>query len=217
METFILGIGNKGVCLLRGIVLGTASKRKMLAAREDLAIRLLEVADRKNVKLFGMLNETLEMVLKTEDMGLSLDRVVNEYGVVKAAKDAGFVLAVEGLWYEVVDKLFKTEKDWMVKKWYESGQWYGKYYSAKLPQNPLKAFKDDFCSFTWNVSEFAITENKDMSEVVVNCIAPKFSAAQTALFSAFLEGAINVFGFETSKIGVSKGIIQLSFGKMKRA
>ena len=189
----------------------------MLAAREDLANRLLEVADRKNVKLFGLLNETLEMVLKTEDMGLSLEDVVQQYGVVKAAKDAGFVLAVESLWYDVVDKFFKTDKDWMVKRWYESGHWYGKYYSAKLPQDPLKAFKEDVFSFTWNVSEFTIKENKDRSEVVVNCIAPKFSISQTTLFSAFLEGALNAFGYEVSKRGVSKGIIQLSFGKVKSA
>ena len=89
----------------------------------------------------------------------------------------------------------------MVKKWYDSGQWYGKYYSAKLPQNPLKAFKEDYCSFIWNVTEFTITESKSMNKVIVNCIAPKFSNPQSVLISAFLEGVLNAFGFKISKRG----------------
>lgn len=196
-------------------MLGIASKRKMLAAREDLANRIVEIADRKNVTLFGMLNDTLELVLKAEEKEISLEEAVNQYGMVKVAREAGFVPVVESLWYDTLDKLFKMDKDWMMKKWHESGQWYGKYYSTKVPQYPLKAFKEDISSLTWNVSEFSVTENKDSSEVVVNCIAPRFLLSQTTLFSAFLEGALEAFGYDVSRRNVSKGILQISFSIVK--
>jgi len=188
----------------------------MLAGREDLVNKVLEIASRKNVKLYGMINDTLDLVIRADDMGLSLEEVVNQYGIVKAAKDAGFVPVVESLFYDIIEKLFERSKSWVTKKWYESGQWYGKYYSVKLPQDPVKAFKEDICSFTWNVSEFSIAESEeDRGELVVRCVSPRFPFSYTILFSVFLEGALNMFGYECVKKGVSKGIIRLWFKKVE--
>ena len=189
--------------------------RKMLAAREDLANKLLEIADRKKVKLFVMLNDTLESALKAEEMGISLADAVSQYGIVKTARETGFVPVVESLWYETLDKLFKMDRDWMMRKWYDSGQWYGKYYSTKVPNHPLKVFKEEISLLTWNISEFSITENKDGGGVVVSCIAPKFLLSQTTLLAAFLEGAFKAFNYELSKKEVSKGIMELSFSRVK--
>ncbi len=187
----------------------------MLAAREDLANKVLEIANRKNVKLFGLVNDTLELVIRADKMGLSLEEVVAQYGIVKAAKDAGFVPVAEALLYDVVEKVFQRGKRWATKKWYETGQWYGKYYSVKLPQEPIKAFKEDLFSFTWNVSEFGIVESEDKGEVVVRCASSNFSLTYTTLFSVFLEGAMNIFGYECVKRDVSKGIIGLRFKRVE--
>jgi hypothetical protein len=189
-------------------------KRKMLAAREDLVNRVLKIASRKNVKLYGMINDTLELVIRADDMGLSLEEVVDQYGIVKAAKDAGFVPVAESLLYDIVEKVFQRNRRWVTKRWYEAGQWYGKYYSVRLPQDPVKAFKEDICSFTWNASEFSIVESEDRGEVVVRCVSPRFPLSYTTLFSVFLEGALNMFGYECVKRGVSKGIIRLRFRKV---
>ena len=82
----------------------------MLAAREDLVNKVLEIASRKNVKLYGMINDTLELVIRADDMGLSLEEVVDQYGIVKAAKDAGFVPVVETLLYDIVEEVFQRNK-----------------------------------------------------------------------------------------------------------
>ena len=190
-------------------------KRKMLAAREDLVNKVLEIAGRKNVKLYGMINDMLELVIRAEDMGLSLEETVSQYGIVKAAKDAGFVPVVESLWYDVIEKVFRTDRSWMTKKWYETGQWYGKYYSSKLPQDPLAAFKQDLSSLTWNVSEFSIVEDED-GEILVRCVSPRFPLSYTTLFSGFLEGVLNTFGYDCEKKGISKGIIRMVFKKGRR-
>lgn len=190
-------------------------KRKMLAAREDLVNKVLEIAGRRNVKLYGMINDLLELVIRAESMGLSLEEVVDQYGTIKAAKSAGFVPVVESLWYDVIKRLFRRSKKWMIKRWYESGQWYGKYYSVRNPQDPLMAFKNDMGSLTWNVSEFSIVEDEGKDRVIVRCVSPRFPLSYVNLFSAFLEGALNAFGYECTKSGVSKGIIRLSFTKVK--
>lgn len=182
----------------------------MLAAREDLVNRLLDVAGRKNVKLFAMINDILELVLRADEMGISLEETVNEYGFVKAAKDAGFVPAVESLWYDVIEKFFKLDKDWLINKWYKSGKWYGKYYSVKLPADPLNAFKKEIGFLTWDASEFDIVENED-GKMEVRCVNPRFSMSYSTLFSKFLEGALNAFGYECIETAVTRGLIHLLF------
>jgi len=183
----------------------------MLAAREDLVNQLLDIAKRKNVKLYGMVNDALEWIIKAEDMGLSPEEVVGLSEIVKTAKDAGFIPVVESLWYDVVGKIFRVDRSWAMKKWYECGQWYGKYYSVKFPQDPLSAFKRDICSLVWNVSEFNILEKEDGNEVLVRCVSPKSPLSYLTLFSAFLEGIFDLLGYKCTKKDVSKGIIRLVF------
>ncbi len=51
--------------------------------------------------------------------GLSLKDIVDQYEAIKMAKEAGFVLAVENLWYDVVNRAYERESDKMLKKWYD--------------------------------------------------------------------------------------------------
>jgi len=185
----------------------------MLAAREDLVNKLLKIAGRKNVKLFGMINDTLELVLKAEGMSLSLEEAVNEYGIVKAAKDAGFVPAVESLWYDVVEKVFRTDKDWMIKKWYESGQWFGKYLLARFhDRNQVEAFGRLLEVGRWDLKEVHVTEGGGV--VKVRCVSPLLPIENTVLLLKFIEGVMDSLGYKAIKEDCLKGIILLEFERM---
>jgi len=184
-------------------------KRKVLAAREDLVNQILEIAEYKNLTIFGMVNDALKQIIRAEEIGLSLKDIVDQYEAIKMAKEAGFILTVENLWYDVVNRAYQRESDKMLKKWYDAGQWYGKYYTVKSQQDPIKAFKRDADMSIWDVSELNIIDNGD--DVLVRCISPRFPLSYTKLFSFFLEGAFNVFGYECIERDVSKGVIRLSF------
>ena len=47
----------------------------------------------------------------------------------------------------------------------------------------------------------------------MRCVSPRFPLSYTTLFSVFLEGALNTFGYECVNRAVSKGIIRLRFRK----
>jgi len=185
-------------------------KRKVLAAREDLVDQILEIAKQKNLTVFGITNDALKQVIRAEEMGLTLRDVVDHYEAIKTAREAGFILAIESLWYDVVNRAYQREGDRMLKKWYEAGQWYGKYYMVKN-QHPIKAFKKDVYMSIWDVSELSVTDVGD--NVLVRCISPRFPLSYTRLFSSFLEGVFNVFGYKCVERDISKGVIRLSFKK----
>jgi hypothetical protein len=185
-------------------------KRKMLAAREDLVDRVSEIADRRGFTLFGMINDMLELVVRAEDMGLSLREIVDRYEVVRAAKEAGFILGLESLWYDVVEEAYRRDEDRVMKRWFEAGVWCAKCYLVKGIEDPLAAFNRDMQAFTWNASEFSIVKREE-DEALVRCISPRFPHSYTTLFSAFLEGALNTFGYKCVERDVARGVIQLRF------
>jgi hypothetical protein len=182
-------------------------RRKMLAAREDLVEQISNIANRRGFTLFNMVNDLLELAIKVEGMGLSLRDVVDEYGLVKAAKDMGFVLGLENLWYEMVELAYSKAKSKALKSWFEAGVWLAKRYVTSELDDPFKAFKRDLEAFTWSVPEPFI--EKVGNKVLVRLISPRFTESYTLLFAAFLEGALETFGYKSAGKEVSRGRIRL--------
>lgn len=189
-------------------------KRKMLAAREDLVNQVSEVANRGGFTLFGVANEALEQIVKLDKSGLRLSDVVGGYEVLKAARDAGFVLVPEGLLYDAMDKAYREGKTWMMKKWVESGEWCGKYYSMKESEDKLQRLFEDLRGFFWNAKDFELSRKGD-NAVSVRCASPRFPESYTAFLGSFLEGVLGVLGYKCVQRDVVKGFLELKFETIK--
>jgi len=182
-------------------------KRKTFVAREDLIKRLSEVAKQRGFSLYDTVNEVFEVTLQAEGMGVNLRRVVEERGFVKAAKEAGFMLGLESLWYETAELAYEKAKGKALKSWFEAGVWLAKRYVTGETENPFAAFKRDLEAFTWNAHEFTI--EKMEKEVSVRIISPRFPESYTFLLVSFLEGALETFGYKVANKEIGRGTIRL--------
>ena len=189
-------------------------KRKTFAAREDLIERASKVAKQRGYSLYGFINEMLQLTLQADEMGISLRSLIDERGLLKAAKEAGFVLGLESLWYEMADIAGKNAKRRSLKCWVEAGAWLAKRYVSDGIKDPFSAFKRDFEAFTWNISELDIEEEN--GEVSIRIISPRFSESYTFLLAAFLESALKAFGYTRFNKDVSRGTIRLKAHRKKR-
>ncbi len=50
----------------------STSRRKMLAAQEDIANRIVDLAQRKDMTVYQTVNDILEQALRVEELGMSL-------------------------------------------------------------------------------------------------------------------------------------------------
>jgi hypothetical protein len=181
-------------------------KRKMLAARLDLADKISIIAAHRGT-LYDYVNDILEQAIRAEDLGLTLKDVLDDRWMIKTARDAGFIVIPEKVIYDLTETAYKRlDKEKMTGLWYETGQWYGRYYED------LKKFESSVKRYFWDVSEFKISE--EGRNAVLTCLSSKFSATYTELFSKFLEGALNALGYSLDQGEVSKGIINLRFVKL---
>ena len=182
-------------------------KRKTLVAREDLVDRLSEVAKQRGYSLYAMVNEVLELAVKAEETGVDLKRVVEERDILEAAREAGFILGLESLWYEMAELAYEKARSRALKSWFEAGVWLAKRYATGEVEDAFAAFKKDLEAFTWNAPEFAV--EKAEGKVSVRVISPRFTESYTLLFTSFLEGALETLGYKIASKEVSRGAIRL--------
>jgi hypothetical protein len=182
-------------------------KRKTFVARQDLLNRLGEVAKERGSSLYELVNETFELVIASQNLGLNLKKVVDSRKRLEDARALGFILGLESLWYEMADLAYEKARRQALKSWFDAGVWFATRYVTGDVESPLLAFKNDLAGLTWNVPEFALetTSNK----VSVRVTSPRFTESYTILFAAFLEGAMKAFGYRVDSKDVSRGVIRL--------
>jgi hypothetical protein len=188
-----------------------SGRRKMLAAREDLADKLGKMASSKGFTLFGMVNNLLELAVTVEAMGGSLEEAVDNYKIIKAVRNASFILVLESLLYDTVEIAYQKATDKTLKTWFDAGVWVGRQYISRGVEDPFTAVKRDLKAFSWNVPEF--TMEKTDKEVSIRVLSPRFSESYTLLFTRFLEGILEAFGYGVTYKEVGRGNIRLEAAK----
>ncbi len=181
----------------------------MLAAREDLVARTSEIASRKGLTLYGLVNEALDSIIKMEDRGVTSRKIMEEYQTLEAARTAGFALCPENLWYEMVEEACQNGKERVAERWFEAGARCAKLYAVRDTKDPLSGLTRDIRTFASNPIGFDVQRQQGDGEIVVRCLSPKFSESYATLFSRFLEGVFTTLGYRLVERDVAKGAVQL--------
>lgn len=192
---------------MAGGLLKDRAKRRTFAAREDLVRRIGEIAQERGYSLYDMVNEIFELAIKAEETGVGLREAMEGWLAMNKAKKAGFVLGLERLWYDMADLAYSSVRSKALGSWFEAGVWLAKRYVTSDLDDPFKAFKRDLEAFTWSVPEPFM--EKVGEKVLVRLISPRFTESYTLLFAAFLEGALETFGYKSAGKEVSRGRIRL--------
>ena len=186
--------------------------RKFLAAKEELVKKLRNLAKNKNITLYGLTNQILEQALHANDLGEELPEIIENYRVIKMAKENRSVLIPERVWHIVLEKAFEHAGDSLKEVFYDSGQWYGKYFSTLHSKaNYLREIKSFLGAMFWNVSNLDLIEESD--KIILKLIEPNFALPHTQLLSTMLEGIMHSIGYATQERNVTKGLVLLTFTK----
>jgi len=185
-------------------------EKKLLAVQGDLAQKIIEIANRKGMTVYNLTNDVLEQAVKADSMNWSIEGIVERFSLLEIERDSGAVFATMDSLSYMIERLYHEEKDALLEKWYESGQWFGKYLQIKFNNGePLDMLEKLLGACSPKSSEIRIA--RDGNKLSVNRLSPNDSIEYTESFSRFLEGLIHSFGYETKKNDVSKGLITLEF------
>jgi hypothetical protein len=182
-------------------------KRKSFAAREDLLANMNKVAKENEFSLYGYVNEVFESSLRANKLGANIRTLLDSRELLKDAKENGYTLGLESLWYEMSDIAYNKAKKKTIQTWFDAGVWLAKRYITGGTENPFEVFKNDLKDFTWNIPELEVNKNED--KLSIRIVSPRIPESYTFLFAAFLEGALETFDYKIDNKEVSRGIIIL--------
>jgi hypothetical protein len=183
----------------------------MLAAEEEIANKIVDLAKRKDLTVYQTVNDLLTQVLRVEEMGITLKEVVDERWMLERAREIGLTFTMEHLLYQIADKAFTQDPEEAKDLWTDIGQWYGQYFQTKS-ENPVQAFTEALDLLTYGISDLSIEKGKG-NDIQLSCIGERYTPGYTELFSTFIENAFKVFGYHLNGKETSKGIIRLKFRK----
>jgi hypothetical protein len=191
-----------------------AKDKKLILAPSDLVSKVMEISNREGKTLFNFVAEALEQTLRAAEMNRTIKEIVDFYRAMETQKSSGAVIVpIEAFTY-LINKLYLTDRKNLLKKWYESGEWYGKYLLAKFHDgDPVEGFRDLLSVSQWDVNEVSFT--KDNDNVRIKCVSPLLPLENTELLMKFTEGVMHSFGYEVENEDYARGMILLTFGKSK--
>jgi hypothetical protein len=166
-----------------------------------------KVAKESDLSLYGFVNEVFESALRANELGVNLRTLIDSRELLKDARENGYTLGLESLWYEMADLAYAKAKEKSLQAWFDAGVWLAKRYVTGETNDPFEAFKTDLKDFTWNVPELDMKKTAD--KVSVRIVSPRLPESYTLLFTSFLEGALETFGYKIDSKEVSRGIICL--------
>jgi len=184
-----------------------SGRRKMLAARDDLADKAGKIAQRRGFTLFAMINDLLELAIKVDNLGISLEEAVSAYELAREIKDAGFTLVLETLLYDTARFAYEKKSAEVLKTWFDAGAWVAQRYLARGIKDPLEAYEKELKVLGWNIPDFTL--ERSGKNVSVRILSPRFSESYTILFNRYLEGILTGAGYDITFNEVGRGNIRM--------
>lgn len=186
--------------------------KRLILVRNDLLQEIIKITAREGKTVFAFTNDVFEQALKAYQMQTNPAEILQFYILMKLEKDRGVCIIPIDLLNYMMQKLYKTEKEDLLQKWYDSGLWYGKYLSVKFEtENWLQIFERQMKKSAWNITDFSIAKRE--KSIHMRCICPYFTKESTEAFMKFLEGIMHSSNYKTLKNECLKGMILLQFKK----
>ena len=181
----------------------------MLAADEDIANKIVEIAKKRGSTVYGTLNEILQQALRADGMGLNLNYVIENREKMEKAKGMGFTFTIEKLLYEMVGLAHDKAGEELAEIWLETGKWYGRYFADK-GGDPIDSFREAMELLSLG-NPVTSVEKKNGGRLVVSCVGELYTDGFTEMHGLFIRGVLETFGWEHVETENNKGMIRLTF------
>lgn len=192
---------------------GVAKGKRLIMVPSDLVARLMEISNVEGKVFYGFVSEILGEALRAHELGHSLKEIVDFFELMETHKASGAVMTpLETLTY-LIAEVYESNRESLLEKGFESGEWYGKYLLARFPErDPVGVFVKLLEVGHWDLKEVRVVENGD--SVRFRCVSPLLPLENTELVLKFIEGVMRSFGYRATFEDHLKGIIVLEFKKI---
>ena len=181
--------------------------RKTFAARADLLEKLSELAERRGLTLYALVNRLFQLEIEVSGRGVDLRRVVEEWKEWVRVKNSGFMPVPAILWGDLVKEVYeKSGEEWLVVRCREVGDWLVKKL-ASSGVNPLQELEYLVRLLTSNSPELTFEARSENVRVWV--MNPRLTKPQAVVLASIIEGALTTLGYVRLVKEVDEGFLRV--------
>jgi len=192
--------------------------RTNIAVDEETADLLADEATKENKSLYALTNEALAAVLKICKYGGSPKEVYSSWRWSRILKDTDAIPLPGDLMERLMKKVFLTDKDWLLKEWFDEGKRVGSY---------LLMYAEDFRVLASRVDEIQgfipvkrveidLKDEGAKTIIVVRVIGAGNSPESTRCTEQFLHGILSAYPNKITNSRVSEGMIEVRAEEERR-
>ena len=195
-----------------------AMARTNIAVEEETADLLADEATRENKSLYAITNEALTAVLTICKYGGAPDEVYPSWRWSRILKDTDAIPLPGGLMEKLMKKAYTTDKDWLLKEWFDEGKRVGSYLHMYAPDFQTLASRVGELEGLLPVKRVEIDKKDEqgVATISVRIIGAGFSRESTSCTEQFLLGILAAYPFKITENRVTDGMIEVTAVEEKR-
>lgn len=182
--------------------------KRLVYVPEDLIEDVLEISRGRGETIGKFVEEAVRLAVKVSSVGLSPEKAAKELEVLQVQKVLGGAFVPQDVLDYVMENAYNTERDMLLKKWFEGGVLHGRYLKERF-SDPVEALRCFLEATRWDLNE--VDAMRDGGTVRLRCVSTALSMASTELLCRFLEGVLKGLGCELQAAECLKGMVVLSF------
>ncbi|MEJ5328178.1 MAG: hypothetical protein WHU54_08040 [Candidatus Bathyarchaeia archaeon] len=182
--------------------------KRLVYVPEDLIDAVLDVSRGRGETIGKFVEEAVQLAVKASRVGLSPEKAAKELEVLQVQKVLGGAFVPQEALDYMMENAYNTERDVLLKKWFESGVLHGRYLKERF-NNPVEALRCFLEATRWDLNE--VDTIRDGCTVRLRCVSTALSMASTELLCKFLEGILKGLGCVLQSVECLKGMVVLSF------
>jgi hypothetical protein len=192
--------------------------RTNIAVEEETADLLADEATKENKSLYALTNEALTAVLKICKYGGSPKEVYSSWRWSRILKDTDAIPLPGDMMERLMKRVFLSDKDWLLKEWYEEGARVGSYLLMYAEDFRVLASRVDELQGFLPVKrvEIEMKEEDGKAIAIVRVIGAGFSPESTRCTEQFLLGLLSAYPYKIVNSRVSEGMIEVRAEEERR-
>ena len=187
---------------------GRSKGKRLIPIPERLLAGLMDASSKEGKTLNGYIEEALFQAVKVFESGQNLKGMVRYFEILQSQKASGAIFTPLTVFDFMTCIVYASDKEALLKAWFESGKWYGKYISEKF-EDPVQALADLLQAARWDLNE--VNVNKTGGTFKLRCTSTALTKEGTELLMQFVEGALVGLSCKITKNEFIKGLILVEF------
>jgi hypothetical protein len=194
------------------------TRRSTIALDGELVARLSRVAEKKKVARYSLANDCIATALRVLEEGGQVEDAYGSWRIMRLSREVGgFPLIPRSLVEGMASKLLASDKDWMMKSWYDEGVVFGGILKLRF-QDPSTLGSEILRLLPAFSRRLDVQKNKSENGggYSVNLVAD-FGEDLMLCLERFIQGVFSAFGQTNIDSQVSRNILRMLFQERKES